>query len=57
MFSPGAPVTTAGDNCDGLFVWLKGAEVGPPNLLQVEEQEAGKLSAENERIESAKTVL
>lgn len=43
--------------CDGLFVWLKGAEVGPPNLLQVEEQEARKLSAENERIESAKTVL
>lgn len=37
VFSPKAPVTTAGDDCIGLFVWLKVAEVGPLNLLQVEE--------------------
>lgn len=36
VFSPRAPVTTVGDNCIGLFVWLKGAEVGPLNLVQVE---------------------
>lgn len=29
---------TAGVSYDGLFMWLKGSEVGPPNLLQVEEQ-------------------
>lgn len=54
VFSPEAPVTTAGESRDGLFVWLEGAEVGPPNLLQVEEQEEGKLSAENVRIERPK---
>lgn len=34
---------------DASFVWLKGAEVGPPNLLQVEveEQRERKLSATN----------
>lgn len=29
---------TAGVSHGGLFVWLKGSEVGPPNLLQVAEQ-------------------
>lgn len=49
VFSPEAPVTTAGEGRDASFVWLKGAEVGPPNLLQVEagEQQDGKLSAAN----------
>lgn len=28
----------AGVSHGGLFMWLKGFEVGPPNLLQVEEQ-------------------
>lgn len=29
---------TAGVSHGGLYVWLKGSKVGPPNLLQVEEQ-------------------
>lgn len=29
---------TAGVSHGGLFMWLKGSEVGPPNLLQVEKQ-------------------
>lgn len=51
VFSPEAPVTTAGEGRDASFVWLKGAEVGPPNLLQVEveEQRDRKLSAANMR--------
>lgn len=39
VFSPEAPVNTAGEGRDASFVWLKGAEVGPPNLLQVEAEE------------------
>lgn len=39
---------TAGVSYDGLFVWLKGSEVGPPNLLQVEVQGEKKFSKECE---------
>lgn len=57
VFSPEAPVTRAGESCDSLFVWLRGTEVGLPNLLQVqeeEEEEDRKLSAETERVEVPK---
>lgn len=50
VFSPEAPVTKAGEGHNGLCVWCKGTEVGPPNRLQVLEHEDRKLSAENLRI-------
>lgn len=46
---------TAGVSHGGLFMWLKGSEVGPPNLLQAEEQGDKKFSVrKNVRTERPK---
>lgn len=47
---------TAGVSYNCLFMWLKGSEVGPPNLLQVTEHRDQKFS-KNVRTERPKAVL